>query len=80
MEKQKAILEVINKPMSAEAWKECGKAHGWQEANKYGFKPTPDGRQVWKEHALEFHEINLTEGRLAAVTFLRSVCGIEGKI
>lgn len=39
--------ELLLKPIF---WQSLGKALGWQEANIYGFKPTPEGRKVWKEH------------------------------
>lgn len=65
-------------------WQALGKARSWPEKYEWSEEGRDNSgdsiekEQVsWVYHSLNFHEINLTAGWEPAVTYLRSVCGIE---
>lgn len=62
--KQKALQKVLDNPMSAEAWQECGKACEWEGGMQH---------YDWREVAIKFYKINLTEGWDKAVDWLNNL-------
>ncbi len=60
-------------------WQALSKSCGWSK-NDHGFEFTPGGIKIpvfygntWKKNALNFHEINLTQGFDYAVAYLQEL-------
>lgn len=59
-------------------WQYLGKAKGWEEFSPFtcgcnDIKKMPGQRRTYLNHAIRFHEINLTEGFDSAVSWLEKL-------
>ena len=77
MNKEQALQNVIDNPMSSEAWQALGKSCGWNWTDEALKDPIgeamPEFNSIHIYHALKFHEINLTQGWDKAVEWLEGL-------